>query len=300
MYTRAMHARGMHAMATPSGEPRGHRTSEDLRAHVATRAGLLATAAILHTLSACEGSSGALLVDVRTDLAPGLEFDSIRTELDGAGPQSRGAGADDDYRVGVRVAEYTDVQRGTRSVQVSLLRGGVSLMTRRVRVDFQGSRVVTVVLTRDCRGVTCPLSPGGAETECLGGRCVEPNCSDDQPDACGSAECADATDCVSGVPCVRAECITGACLFVGDSSACESGEVCLPDEGCVRPGAERDAGVDAGPMRVPATAAFQSVGGGAASSSAHRVRLSIGAPQPAGVTSNGAGAATLGPGAAGR
>lgn len=60
-----------------------------------------------------------------------------------------------------------------------------------------------------------------------------------------------------------------------------------------------DGGVDAGPRQVT-EGVFQSAGGGAASSSSYRMRVSFGAPQPMGVAEGASKRLRAGPAAAGR
>jgi len=84
---------------------------------------------------------------------------------------------------------------------------------------------------------------------------------------------------------------------VTDAGGVDSGSDAGPDAGDVDAGT--DAGVDAGPDSVRETV-FQTSGGGRASSSGYRLRLSVGAPQPMGRSSGGSHRATTGPSAAGR
>jgi len=63
-----------------------------------------------------------------------------------------------------------------------------------------------------------------------------------------------------------------------------------------------DGGADAGPMPPGSgtTATFHSAGGGTATSTEHRLRFSIGAPQPMGTSTSADGTLQAGPAAAGR
>jgi hypothetical protein len=81
-----------------------------------------------------------------------------------------------------------------------------------------------------------------------------------------------------------------------DSGTIDSGTI---DSGTID-GGTVDGGGDAGQPRVPPTATYQSSGGGTASSAGHRLRFSIGAPQPAGGSSGAAHRVVIGAGAAGR
>lgn len=73
------------------------------------------------------------------------------------------------------------------------------------------------------------------------------------------------------------------------------------DAGELDGGPELDAGTDAGPPREPPPeGVFQSSGGGTASSTGFRARVSFGAPQPMGQASGTDTEVTTGPAAAGR
>jgi hypothetical protein len=183
-------------------------------------------------LSACSNTS-ELAVDLRTDLVPGLEFDAVRTELDGVLAPLHPARPEDASARSWRVAEFADVTMGTHDVRVQVLYAGVPVLTRRVVVRLDGSLVVTVVLTRDCRGVVCPGDGGPTETECLSGECGDPMCSPETPERCPAPECDEDADCAASVDCVTARCEEGTCLQRAEPDACPPEEICAPDAGCV-------------------------------------------------------------------
>jgi hypothetical protein len=206
-----------------------------------------------------------LIVDLKTDLVPGVEFEAVRTELLGGGIFGRmtAAGMDDDFLEGARVALFEGVDSGNQVVRMTLLDGeGRRVQDEVLIVDVSTDVGVTVVVSRDCRGVTCPASGDEpSETACLGGRCVDPRCSVETPELCGSPECTSDGDCMVSAPCASARCELGACFTVADASDCGAGEWCNPDVGCEPlpvgpPGdggtdAGADALVDAGPARGP-------------------------------------------------
>jgi hypothetical protein len=159
-------------------------------------------------------------------------------------------------------------------VRVRLFRpaatGGALLVERWVRVKFSGSYALLVRLDRDCVAATCP-SPGGspAFTECLAGRCVDPECDVSDPstyaDHCcdplaPSADCPnilycnDVSECAAVGACAEAQCIEGACVESPLADACAPVEWCDPSPvsgGCrplmsVGDAGLRDAGADAG------------------------------------------------------
>ena len=211
-----------------------------------------------------------LAVDVRTDLVPGVEFDRVAVALDGAPAEGRPVESAGDFRRGVRTAEFRGLERGRHQVTLQVLRGDLPVLTRRVALRLEGSVILPVVLTRDCRGVACPGSGSVTDSECLGGTCVDPGCSPLDPASCPAAQCGSDAECTSATACVEPRCLDGVCLEVARDGACGSGQVCVPGEGCVeRPGpTPLDAGSpDAGPldaggsaMPVPPSCAMPGLG----------------------------------------
>lgn len=222
-----------------------------------------ASSALLLALGATGGCASSpppsLLVDVRTDLVPAVELDRVRTERLAPGsadplevhevPATEG-----DFARGVRVAELSGLARGTHIVHVVLLLRDAVVLDRLVLVTLDATRAVTVVLTRDCRGVTCP-EPDDAPTAsaCLGGRCTDPACTPETPERCPEGpDCAADADCPAGASCAEPVCAGGACLLVARTGGCEAGAWCDPEAGCrpLEPGPDAgltDAGVsDAG------------------------------------------------------
>ena len=210
-------------------------------------------------LSGCEGEAPPLVVvDLVTDLRPGEEFVSVRTELTGrmaAGPVEAPAmaGTPDDYGLGVRVAEFTGLARGAYQVRVALMaRDGVELLARTVAFRVVKRRIVRVVVTRSCLEVRCPtVADEPSATECVGGRCVPPTCGGDDEAACGEAECTTDVQCAPFEGSCLGRCEQGVCLEAPRQEACAPGQQCGGEGRCLevgpRPDASTDASTDAAP-----------------------------------------------------
>jgi len=205
-------------------------------------AGVLLSVALL---VGCGGDELLLNVDVKTDFAPGLEFTQVRTELRRDGDevggvtmtQSAVAGAaiGQDFLSGRRVAEFELSEGGTYLVQASLLGpDGSVLVSRMVRVSVKDTLNVTILLTRSCAGIDCPL-PGDdpTATTCYGGRCVPPECAEGGDEECGPPECESDGECTTLVDCAEGRCIENACVQVPRASGCEEGEWCSVERGCL-------------------------------------------------------------------
>lgn len=190
--------------------------------------------AIAMVAEGCGGSGAELLVDLKTDLVPGFEVDAIVVTLSREGGrvdgQTSSAVADQDFGAGVRVATFEGLPGREHGVRVQLMLAGEPVIARDALLVVSGRTAVTLVMTRDCRGVTCD-DPGASA--CLAGRCVDPRCVEESPGACGAPECAAASGCSEGAACTRAACVVGACLYPPASGACGPGDRCDPDVGCV-------------------------------------------------------------------
>lgn len=189
-------------------------------------------------LCACDPGPVALVVDVRTDLSPGVEFDTVRTEiLEGSASgrlHDRDVDPAVDYVTGTRVAELEDLEPGVVSLRVALLREGAVVLERPVRADLRRDLAITIALWRDCRGVECPTPDGDAQARaCNAGRCVDDRCTEENPERCGDPVCVADGDCeASGAGCAVTRCLDGACVRTGDDGACGDGEYCDPERGC--------------------------------------------------------------------
>ncbi len=185
-----------------------------------------------------------LAVDLRTDYVPGTEFASVRAELElvstDGGPSSRITNEvpvrlGDDFTRGSRLTDFIVAEPGTYSLTVTLLQlGGELVAQRSVRLQVRSGRKVTVVVTRSCATVRCPPDDGPVEaTACVGGRCVPPDCTPEDPESCGPIACSTAEDCPRPADCADALCIEGTCLVAPRSGGCPQDTWCHPERGCV-------------------------------------------------------------------
>jgi hypothetical protein len=161
----------------------------------------------------CGGETGEVIVDLRTDYVPGVEFTAVRSEVVGAAvaPVTTSAFATDDFIAGELVAELLDVPLGPQQVRVALIGPtGAPLDESTVRVEVTGRVPATFYIPR--RQVAC----------------------------------ASDTDCVFAATCGEGRCAETACLFGPIDGACATTEYCDPDDGC-RPRPElTDGGLDGG------------------------------------------------------
>jgi len=215
-------------------------------------------------LLGCDGGGDAiLLVDLKTDLAAGLEFQRVRTELrttvDGAALSIDHDTTDADYLDGQRVAEFDELEEGSVQLIVELLKTNGNLVARRPAVVqlTGGTQAVTIVATRSCLSVECPMTGDGAEqTACLDGRCVNPECTPESMESCGTASCTSAAECGDAPACVEVRCEASACLVTPRDGRCGAGEICDLGLGCIGGSTPPDAGpTDSGP---PDTGAMDS------------------------------------------
>lgn len=187
---------------------------------------------------ACESAPTELLVSLQTDLLPGREFTGVRVSLggpDGAEMQVEAAASlGEPYGEGVRVADFAGLNEGLYRVVVAVLDdAGHVVEERPVRLQVSGTAGINVVISRNCRGVSCPGADAATAIACLGGTCVQEQCLEGGPE-CGEPQCIADSDCApSGIPCTAAICSSGACLSVPDSGNCDPGDVCDADLGCV-------------------------------------------------------------------
>lgn len=195
----------------------------------------------------CDGGA-RLLVDLRTDLVPGVEIDEAVTTVTrpaGVSAQRVSLSRADDLLAGVRIADLDGVS-GEVELRVAVHRGGAEVLSRPVRVRVTGRRGVTVTLSRDCRGVTCPDGGDANAAACLGGRCVAPECTEDARRPECTEGCGSDPECGAPEGCVTPRCVDGVCLRERDDGVCAPDEACVPDEGC-RPTTPPDGGA---PSRV--------------------------------------------------
>lgn len=192
---------------------------------------LLGCVLVLVVMGCDSEESPSLSIDLRTDLVAQVEFDTVRVVLDGA-RQDTNVDADTPWIDAVRVARFEDLSMGTQSLELQLLRDGEVLIRRPTSVQvLSGINVVTIVVTRSCLSVRCP-GADPAQTACLGGQCVDPGCSPENPELCAEPECDVANTCASMADCAVARCISGVCAYASQVGACGDGSSCIPEEGC--------------------------------------------------------------------
>ncbi len=197
--------------------------------------GLYAGLALCALALGCEAQQTTLIVQVRTDLAPGRDFAEVRVSPDFASPIHTAAGAGREWGSGVRVAELAGLGSDEASLEVAALdAAGAVVVSRPVRVRLEGGvQVVTVLLTRACGGVVCPSAGDPPDAvACVAGRCVAEECVVEREESCGTAECAGDAECGGGSACATARCVAGACFLAPDHAACAADEVCDAALGC--------------------------------------------------------------------
>ena len=203
--------------------------------------------ASLVLLVGCPSEAPQLRVDLRTDYVAGVEFVEAVAVFDGV-PAGRTFDASERDVLDHRVAELA-VRRGVFPLEVRLIgRDGSTLAARDVSVTIAGpSTGTTVVISRQCQDVFCPVGES-----CLGGRCVPPACIRGDEPSCPEPQCTEPTaadDCeVPAGACARAVCEFGVCAVRG--AGCGTDEYCDPALGCrvVPPPRPIDAGTDSGPI----------------------------------------------------
>jgi alpha-tubulin suppressor-like RCC1 family protein len=197
-------------------------------------------------------SDAELTVSLRTDLAPGFEFQSVRSELfrsDGSDPRMaiQNVGPTSDLIAGETIATFGGLEDGSYVLTTTLRDAlGATTLERLTRIEVSGATGVTVLMTRDCRGFVCPGSSGSGEA-CFAERCVDAECSSESSDLCGEPECSADTDCEGLAACSEARCLDGACFYARRDSDCAADEWCNVDVGCVpQTTGPADGGVDGG------------------------------------------------------
>ncbi len=196
--------------------------------------------------------SPPLSVDLRTDLRPGVELWSVvvgvyrgedTSVIDRPSPVTitRTISTSDDTLGGVRIIEEMPLSVGSWVIHARLFAGSTEVGSRVLLVEHDGPQELTMVVTRRCALLDCVAS-GTSPQACRAGVCVDPRCTPETPERCGSAECASDADCGT-VGCVAGACIAGECAAAPDDSSCGGG-TCDREMGCL--GGMRDGGVDGG------------------------------------------------------
>lgn len=188
-------------------------------------------------LAGCAAQPGTLRIDVKTDLVPELEFGSVWVfDIDTGFFVMQRVDATQDWFAGVRIGEVSKSMGGLVDLRVEIhaADGGI-LLERRASAQLDGDTAITVVMSRDCRGVECPgAGDSPSAVACLGARCVDPECLTGEEPECPPPACTVVTDCAATLPdCSTPACIGGVCLALDVEGSCPLGGVCDPDEGCV-------------------------------------------------------------------
>ena len=217
---------------------------------------------------ACGGEdSSSIIVELRTDLVPGIEFDAFEL-IDGERALEREVGSDEiggDWTASRPMGEL-ETEPGTRRMRVRLRRAGTEIIGRDLTVVVEGRTGVQVVFTRDCTGVSC------AEGEaCFAGQCVPDGCISGLEPTCGfTPECATDSECIASNMCAPLVCEPPGYCFPArfecpDQQYCDETTGCTPlrtSDGGVEDGGGEDASTsDAG----PSDAGPRDAGGGATS-----------------------------------
>jgi hypothetical protein len=152
---------------------------EVIRIHLVT---LLVVASVA---AGCGDDAHELFVDLRTDMAPGAEFDNTVVELRdargrlGSVVRSTEAAAisSHDYTSGRRVAELVGLPGDDYVLRVELELESAAVVDVIVPITLTADRAETVFVTRSCAGRTCPMAGDDpAAVGCLYGQCVDPAC----------------------------------------------------------------------------------------------------------------------------
>lgn len=187
-------------------------------------------------LASCAPAPASLSIQLRTDLAPGREFDLVTLVVSRAGMPDRTfdvpADTTRNYGRPVRLTEIAGLDEGGYRVTATVRRAGNAVQIQPRHAEVRGPSVVTIVVTRDCAGVMCPTAGDPSAEACLGGRCVDPSCGDPGAPVCGT-ECTVDADCpASSVACVTPRCTLGICFAEADDTTCMSGDTCDTALGC--------------------------------------------------------------------
>lgn len=193
-------------------------------------------------LVGCGDSDHEVSIEVRTDFLPLDEFDAIQLTIDSTRESVAMLGGD--YLEGERIYDG-ELSPGDHEVLVALTRAGRTLVSRSVLFRVDTDRGMTVVLTRSCADVMC-----GANTTCISGACMDPQCTPETPEFCEARECESDDGCTAG-RCGAAACVSGSC-FQYDDGLCEGDAFCVPTTGCLSRDADAGPGMDAMTLDVGA------------------------------------------------
>lgn len=193
---------------------------------------------------ACQPASPeGLVVQLQTDLVPGLEFDRIDVEVDGEGHERVRMTSVDRVERPRAIASFRGLADGRRVITMRLSYGPSVVVTRTVQVAFRGSLLVNVVISRSCAGIVCD-----DDETCIDARCVGRDCLSGREPGCSHPSCIRDSDCSSHSGCVAPQCVTNVCLDIGDDAACGAGERCVGELGCVATATPDSGTPDAAPL----------------------------------------------------
>lgn len=208
---------------------------------------------LLPLLVACADDPSALLVEVRTDLVAGVEFDTVEIRLP-LETERRGVMRGELGRrfLDERLLTRVELDDGRYDTEVALVRGDRDVLSARLQLVVSGITGVEVLLTSACLNAGCE----GTTPNCLNGACLPAGCLTGNDPACASAGfegCRDNTECATApTDCLTEVCLadTGVCALA--ELECPAGDYCDAVAGCTEIPAEiPDAGpvpmMDAGP-----------------------------------------------------
>jgi hypothetical protein len=187
----------------------------------------------------CAPAASSLSIQIVSDMLPGVEVDELRVVVTGPSGDTvvsseRPIATTDELARAIRVAELASPVEGSYRIELTLLRQGGEVQHREARARTPRDHVVTILVSRDCNGVTCPAPSGDpSAAACLGGRCVDPECSEEHPELCGPPACEGTTCAASTNECLETQCTaSGVCVALPIDGACPGG-TCDPVVGCM-------------------------------------------------------------------
>jgi len=189
-------------------------------------------------VTSCSGDERfELFLNLRTDLLAGREFTLAEVFLQRPGTltpvrMERVITDRDSFLESGRLAEFEGLGAGFHRVIVHLRSSTGELVAERpASVQIRASRLITILITRDCRGVLCEDPERAA---CLQGMCVSDSCTPETTESCPEATCRVDGDCgVAAVTCAESFCAEGACFLRPKTpSTCSADMYCNPDDGC--------------------------------------------------------------------
>ena len=207
---------------------------------------ILPLAAIL-LLAACTEDPG-VVVDLRTNLVPGVDFQEARLHVEGDEPATMAELHT--VRRPVNTSDGTDIRVGqVKPLPVGRYRVIVELWTsfetrvarNLVTVTVDQLTGVTILITADCAGVICPGSGDATDaTYCLRATCVPESCRE-VPDGprCPAPDCLADSECSAPMTtCARSFCDEGTCYAEPVDDRCAAGETCDIESGCMPDGVD--------------------------------------------------------------